>query len=1036
MITPEQYQTAIANAQKDGDFELAASHQRNWDADVADVAAKKAKVGVAPEGAALSTYGNDPVNEYMERMNGIVDKDEAIKTASDAEMRLQFFGQGASFGLTDDIYGMVTSAGLLMDQDYDLDGVVEDTDMFGKDGKLAKFWDRSREVTKGAAEERAAWAQQNKGEALMWEIMGGVATGGVGLAKAGVGMAAKLGNTTAAKAGAMAAVGAGEGAIYGIGTLDARFDKATDMAWHIASNAGLGAGFGAGIGGIMGAVGNKVAAKQQLLKTGAADEIMDNVNEAMIMARIDNPDALPSELVGIMRNGDLAGMYSEETIKAAIVASTKRLDIPNEATKETLQAYRAKMREANEWTPTSWLGKHIKANKDAGGYTNDIDNIMGSVMTRVNNVDKVLGARLMRHDYNVSAITEKRMTHVRHIERINKKENKALKKEVKKLMLKDDVVGVLARLRKHGEETGDFKILQGFRRTVETNRELAGDLRGVGFESGVGAYWQRVVKDPVKFRKALGAEDIKGLDAAMLTAAQKIDPSIKTMSAAKRALTDADQNAIINGYVVKGRRKSGAKVQVTGQAKERQIDEVEDWMEEFYADPVEAITSSIRRTTENVEERKLFGFDVNKGRDGTMGSGESIQLELSVAQLIRDRGITDQAQVEQLTQLLSARFGAGKQSSPRWVQLIKNVGLMSVLATPKSAMIQAADVGHSVLYNGWTNTMKAMFMRNGINTQAIGMQNKLGVEYMAGQTVTKDVRALDQFIRKTGFATVDRFGKNTYMKAAMLKNQQQIKTMAGEADFVNTYGKMFGGRGTRQLLADLQDPAKMMNPSDDMRLLMFTQLSDIQPLSLSQMPVAFHNNPRGRIFYTLKSFALKQADQMRRNVGHELMAGNNAAAAKNALNYGLITGSATYATNEVRNAIFTFGADPIEMNPEDLTSAVMWHYFAALSFTSKYAAEGAWKKGDAFSGAISLLPPTGVIGAGAADFLRTLAGEWNEDEFNFANMDTIKQLPGGVGGMLHMLFGKGMETKAQQHKARETERYQDKYGYKPVDWSR
>ena len=79
--------------------------------------------------------------------------------------------------------------------------------------------------------------------------------------------------------------------------------------------------------------------------------------------------------------------------------------------------------------------KRIKANKDAGGYTNDIDNIMGSVMTRVNNVDKVLGARLMRHDYNVSAITEKRMTHVRHIERINKKENKVLKAEVKKAVI-------------------------------------------------------------------------------------------------------------------------------------------------------------------------------------------------------------------------------------------------------------------------------------------------------------------------------------------------------------------------------------------------------------------------------------------------------------------------------------------------------------------------------------------------------------------------------------------------------------------------
>lgn len=88
-------------------------------------------------------------------------------------------------------------------------------------------------------------------------------------------------------------------------------------------------------------------------------------------------------------------------------------------------------------------------------------------------------------------------------------------------------------------------------------------------------------------------------------------------------------------------------------------------------------------------------------------------------------------------------------------------------------------------------------------------------------------------------------------------------------------------------LPDLIDDLKAGNlDSERVRLLLWHELSDMQPISLSEMPQKYLEHPNGRTFYMLKTFTLKQFDVMRRD-GFQLMAnkGTRIEGAKNLLRY-------------------------------------------------------------------------------------------------------------------------------------------------------
>ncbi len=90
------------------------------------------------------------------------------------------------------------------------------------------------------------------------------------------------------------------------------------------------------------------------------------------------------------------------------------------------------------------------------------------------------------------------------------------------------------------------------------------------------------------------------------------------------------------------------------------------------------------------------------------------------------------------------------------------------------------------------------------------------------------------------------------------------------------FGNEFGG-----LISDLQN-GKI---TDNVKYYLFSELSGVQPINLSQMPLKYLNMKGGRVLYALKSFTLKQLDLIRRTVIDEAAKGNFVKAGYNATRY-------------------------------------------------------------------------------------------------------------------------------------------------------
>ena len=161
-------------------------------------------------------------------------------------------GQGLTFGFADEIAGL---GGATANQVAKL---------FGK-GTDDSFLDAYKGIRDSARENRDAFRTRNPKTALTAEILGGVATGGVGAARTGV---LQGGNRirNLARAGAL------EGGIYGLGASDA------DSVGGLATDTATGALVGSVAGAAIPAVGQRIAKKlrttgQNLQRTPTQEKI-------------------------------------------------------------------------------------------------------------------------------------------------------------------------------------------------------------------------------------------------------------------------------------------------------------------------------------------------------------------------------------------------------------------------------------------------------------------------------------------------------------------------------------------------------------------------------------------------------------------------------------------------------------------------------------------------------------------------------------------------------------------------------------------
>ena len=1021
--TVEQYEQGIAQARSTGDLTSVMQLEGARDATIASQ-------------QKLTTYGDDKVAEFK--------KANELSTYEEVNGRVQAFGSGASLGFANDIQGMVSNLDMLGNVDYDMDGEGDDIPMFGNDGRLERFWDGSRARTAEAAQEAAEFAEAKPGEAILLEAAGAIMTFGAGASSCGAMAVANAagGGVKGAAAGA-SAVAAADGAVYGVGTLDARFDEATDMAWHIAKTTLVGSAGGAILGAGIKGVSNKIAANKYIkdhvagLKTvDDANYVIDEIQEAFIIARMDNPDKSVGDILNIVsKESELAQRYTEQELKAALVAGSTKPKVPTQAVQKTLDDHRARVAAKRTQGPEEFLAGKKQLDEErfrGGGAGNFVDYYVGAVNTRLRVMHPKIGAALDGRDARIAIKTSDRVKGIAPLEVLNPKglaklgagtkANGDMYKTMTRLYNNDDIDGITALLKTHP----DPEVSKAWNSWIKSKNEMDAELGGVGFpREGGEALLPRVVKDPKGLKNHLGKETVAAFDMHLVAVANKMQKArgevvrITSPAAARRLIGEAAEHEELAKFVLAQRRgKAKGKVSQLGTTKARTVDDITEELSPFYADPLAAMTSHIRRVTENVEDRAFFGGANGKQK---LGSREEVDVDLGIQQLLKDSGIEGgDPRYAQMTSLLESLFRHGKVSTSGFARHIKEVGLISALANPKAAAIQLADLGVTALRTGGQNTAKALAKTLSrevgmVNVDGIGMANRVSAEFTAGRPMGAVAKTLDWGLALSGFKNMDRFVKSTHIKAFVSGAK---KTAADPVAWNKQFGEAFPGAAGEKLRREMLDPNFGINPSMDARVLMWSGLNDIQPLSTSSLPQGYHNHPTGRMFYTLQSFALKQLDLIRRSVVHEWQKGNKAQASTALASYMMITGASQYGINEVRKAAFSGWADPIDMQPEDLTSGMLWHILSTVSVGkgSKYNTERAFSGmgGGLGDMASSVIPPLGIYEAAATDVANILTKDWDEDNMRFTDMASVRAIP-VIGDSLYMLFGSGYENRAEAY---------------------
>ena len=508
-------------------------------------------------------------------------------------------------------------------------------------------------------------------------------------------------------------------------------------------------------------------------------------------------------------------------------------------------------------------------------------------------------------------------------------------------------------------------------------------------------YFPRSVKDFDGLKQAMGKnKQVNGVYEKALK------DYAKTAGVKVSALTQKQQESVI-ARVTAGFNSKILKNNKLSWNKERKIPELTEDLAKYYDDPVTSLFKHANSSADDIHKRQFFGKNLVSTK-----AGDDIDLTESISSLIgRELKDLDSSQQSLLQGMLSSRFGAGEIAPHKALRLVRDVGYGTTLANPISALVQLGDVGLSMFTQGIMPTVKAILGKSEITMQSLGLDNLMASEFT---NVIDASKALHNVMTWGGFRHIDRFGKNVLLNAAYKNGKNLAKTAEGKAKLAKGYKKAFGESEFQGLVDDLA--AGTM--SERVKLMLWSELSDTQPIALSEMPQKFLDMPNGRILYSLKSYAIKQLDIIRRKIVDEYKTGSKTEATKQLARYIAIIPIVGGTVEETKDLMLGRGFNSSEIigtnSPEVL--------FKLLGL-NKYLRDRSLYKGNIVEVIQSTLtPPLGYLDSVAKDLTDlTTSGDVLPER-------TLKELP--VGGKIwYNFFGGGLEKfEDRQSKERKAER--------------
>ena len=279
-------------------------------------------------------------------------------------------------------------------------------------------------------------------------------------------------------------------------------------------------------------------------------------------------------------------------------------------------------------------------------------------------------------------------------------------------------------------------------------------------------------------------------------------------------------------------------------------------------------------------KRKLDTFE-NQVRTGQ-------RLDLEMREAIKDQGGGLQAQ-EAAGDTLNTLIVYGQRGPEAWISNLRKAAYMGTIGNPYSAVLNLGDVSNSVVNFGLDNTVAAMrdMFSKGITLTVddVGLAPQITGEFLQegmGRWTQRFNKLSDQVFEVSRFRQTDAFGKNVAMNAALRKGKELIRN----GKFDDEWGFAFTPNEMTRLKRDLMRGEK----SEIVTEFAAANLARLQPSNMAQMPKWYLEHPNWRVLWMLKTFAMKQIDQIERLVIQEWKNGNKESRCGNALVYMVMVG--------------------------------------------------------------------------------------------------------------------------------------------------
>ncbi len=620
-------------------------------------------------------------------------------------------------------------------------------------------------------------------------------------------------------------------------------------------------------------------AVSSMVKAGAekhADTIVTKM-ESEVTKRI--ADGMPPE-VAIADTAEKLGIKMSD-VQAAMATSKKGVFIPKtqEAAQDILS--NAETITPRSFKPGTWL-----------------DDFIQPISTRIKNISEPVFGRLMQYEYKIRSDAHKMLMEAKPVFKAVKKLDPELRAAAHKYWQQNNIPMLKQVLQKHPDAVQALDSMQStLGKLHKQQREHA--FEDLGF---IEDYLPRYVADYKSLAGKMGKDVPASIEKSISMAQERTG----------RPLSEAEKMDIYNTHI----RGFPQQEVPHGLSRKRQVWAIpDDWLN-HYMDMESAYTRYVHKAVQNIEKGKLFGktLKIDKNTD-------TIDLEGTIGHFLRNEDLPAGA-LEEMQKLLQARFIAGEKPTKEFIQVAKNLGYTATLGNPVSAVTQIQDLFSTMYKQGVFNTVKAIAGKKNVKAADLGITD---VAEELATSGLKTARALEKILKWSGFKAVDTFGKTVNLNAAFNKLSSKIKSPKGIQELEGKYGKMFEEEFPL-VLEDLKDGII----SDRVKTILFTELAELQPISKLELPVAYLESPKGRIFYMLKTFTLKQINLIRNDMVGQIAKGNVYEGTKNLVRYSTMLAAGGVTADSIKNLMQ--GKEMTHEDIPDMAAMNFWKTFAVSQY--------------------------------------------------------------------------------------------------------